>query len=261
MKVFISWSGQKSKTVALKLREWIHDVLQTAEPWMSERDIEAGARWSPQVAGVLEQTKFGVICLTRDNAEAPWLLFETGALAKTLADTFVCPYLIDMEPTDIPAGPLTQFQAKRADEKGTLDLMSTINEAMGPGRLSDDQLKRTFEKWWHDLSATLSALPRDAAPPKHRQVDEMVKETLNIVRALSRQFAYESTQARLAEFSRRVGFETPSTPAPFAPSVRRYGFSGVDRSVGQPEIIPSTSWSQSPSSSASPSAEAPEDED
>jgi hypothetical protein len=38
--VFISWSGQRSKALALQLHDWLKAVVQRANPWMSERDIE-----------------------------------------------------------------------------------------------------------------------------------------------------------------------------------------------------------------------------
>jgi hypothetical protein len=50
-----------------------------------------------------------------ENQVAPWILFEAGALAKTIESTFVVPYLIDLEPPNINRGPLKQFQAKRAN--------------------------------------------------------------------------------------------------------------------------------------------------
>ena len=34
MKVFISWSGQRSKTVALAFRDWLPLMFETIEPWM-----------------------------------------------------------------------------------------------------------------------------------------------------------------------------------------------------------------------------------
>jgi hypothetical protein len=90
---------------------------------MSTTDIDAGARWNRDIDKELGETTFGIICLTKTNHSSPWILFEAGALAKTIEDTFVCPYLIDLVPSDIPSGPLTQFQAKRADEKETWELI------------------------------------------------------------------------------------------------------------------------------------------
>lgn len=93
MKVFISWSGEKSKAVAHALREFIPDVIQSVKPWMSDADIRAGECWSNAVAKELQESSFGIICLTADNLMAPWILFEAGALAKTISETYVCPYV------------------------------------------------------------------------------------------------------------------------------------------------------------------------
>ena len=64
MKVFISWSGERSKQVAVAIREWLPMILQYVEPWMSEADISAGDRWSVELSKQLEESGFGIICLT-----------------------------------------------------------------------------------------------------------------------------------------------------------------------------------------------------
>ena len=152
MKVFISWSGDRSKAVATALRTWIPDVIQSAEPWMSKADIDAGSRWGRDIEGELAKTRFGVLCLTPENVDAAWLLFEAGALAKTIEDTYVCPYLFGMEPGDVPPGPLTLFQAKRANRDETWDVIQTINKASGDEEaLTDSQLERAYKRWWPAL--------------------------------------------------------------------------------------------------------------
>jgi hypothetical protein len=45
MKVFISWSGERSQILAQKLYEWVPMVLQSVTPWLSQADIAAGDRW------------------------------------------------------------------------------------------------------------------------------------------------------------------------------------------------------------------------
>jgi hypothetical protein len=126
---------------------------------MSAEDIEAGARWSTNIADELSETRFGVICLTQDNQTAPWILFEAGALAKTIENTFVVPYLIDLGPADIQRGPLNQFQAKRANKTETWELGRTLNRRL-ESPLLESQIERTFEKWWPDLEKSLEDIPQ-----------------------------------------------------------------------------------------------------
>jgi hypothetical protein len=84
MNVFISWSGPASLAVAKALKEWLPTVIQAAEPWVSDVDIASGARWSPEVSKQLEAAKFGIICLTPGNMDAPWVLFEAGAISRVV---------------------------------------------------------------------------------------------------------------------------------------------------------------------------------
>ena len=84
MRVFISWSGNKSHKVALVFRDWLPSVIQSIEPYVSSEDIDKGARWSTDIAKELENSTFGILCVTKDNLEAPWLSFEAGALSKTM---------------------------------------------------------------------------------------------------------------------------------------------------------------------------------
>ena len=105
MKVFLSWSGKKSQYVAKSFRDWLPYLLNNSEPWMSELDIQAGTRWNEQIASELEKSKLGILFVTTSNTREPWLLFEAGALAKTIAGTHLCPYLINLQPSQLPDGP------------------------------------------------------------------------------------------------------------------------------------------------------------
>jgi hypothetical protein len=190
MRVFISWSKEPSRTVALALRDWLPDLIQSLAPFMSSADIGAGARWSTEIAKSLESAKIGIICVSPENQAEPWLLFETGALAKTLDGTFVCPYLINMRPADLLTGPLTQFQSKTADKDGTFELVSTINAALSPDtRLPEDRLRRLFDRNWPELQLKIEALPSGATGASKSvswDQPEMMSEILETVRSLAR---------------------------------------------------------------------------
>lgn len=187
MKIFISWSGNRSKAVAHALRQWLPDVIQSIKPWVSAEDIDAGARWSQIVADQLAETKFGIICVTPENQTAPWILFEAGALAKTVEKTYVCPYLIGMRHAELHDGPLTQFQTKQADEKQTWDLLRTINRALQQDALPEEKLKRSFEIWWPYLEISLKGLPDPENPHNEkRSTEDIIEEILNLTRDISR---------------------------------------------------------------------------
>jgi TIR domain len=115
MKIFISWSGERSEALATALKEWLPLVLHYAEPWLSRSDIDAGGRWGVEIAKELEACNFGIICITRENRDAPWILFEAGALAKSMQDGKVIPLLLDLDKKEI-SGPLAQFQAKKVEQ-------------------------------------------------------------------------------------------------------------------------------------------------
>ena len=54
LKRFISWSEKRSEALASALREWLPLVLHYVEPWLSKSDIQAGERWSVEIAKELE---------------------------------------------------------------------------------------------------------------------------------------------------------------------------------------------------------------
>ena len=83
MKVFISWSGTLSHRVATLLRDWLPNVLQAVEPWLSSQDIAPGAMWLVEVSAQLEAVEVGIICLTAENLDSSWL---TSKLEQSASD-------------------------------------------------------------------------------------------------------------------------------------------------------------------------------
>src|SRR5215469_4587723 len=122
MDIFISWSGARSQAVAEALKDWLPMIINAANPFLSVADIDKGARWSSEIAGKLEKSKAGIICLTPGNMNSEWILFEAGALSKTVSNTYVCPLLIGLKPADVK-GPLAQFQFTMTSKVDMLQLV------------------------------------------------------------------------------------------------------------------------------------------
>ena len=185
MKVFISWSEEPSRTIAVALSEWLQNVTQHVEPWVSETEIQGGARWNDKVAKALNDTDFGIVCVTPANREKPWLMFEAGALAKHLDSAHVVPLLIDLGPTQI-TGPLATFQSIQLDKEGMRKLVGNLMSFRDrpPSKQSTNQL---FERLWPDFEIQASEAKRRHPGEKvHRSTDDMLEEIVGSVRRIER---------------------------------------------------------------------------
>lgn len=157
MKVFISWSGNISHKVGMIFREWLPSVIQSLEPYVSSEDIDKGARWSSDIAKELENSTFGILCVTKDNLYAPWLSFEAGALSKTMDKSFVTPFLFDIKRSEVN-GPILQFQSTVFEKDDIKKLMHTLNKACGENGISSSMLDKAFEVWYPTLESELNKL-------------------------------------------------------------------------------------------------------
>ena len=184
MNIFISWSGEESKEFAEAINQWLPNVIQSLEPFYSPEDIKAGARWSTEIAEKLLSTRIGIICLTPDNLNAPWLMFEAGALSKQ-PEARVCPLLFKLKPIDVQS-PLTQFQLNKFSDEGMRNILFSINDQLKPNDLAIEKLMTAFEKWWPELDAAVSRiLSRNSSSPtvkSTRTERDLIEEILIRIR-------------------------------------------------------------------------------
>jgi hypothetical protein len=186
MKVFISWSGDRSRAIAQALHSWLPSVLQTVETWISDEDINKGARWAAKLAAELEQTQVGILCLTPENLNSAWLIFEAGALSKTQQDTYVCTFLYELTETDFQ-GPLSQFQSTKAQKEDIKKLVLDINKFQKERSISERQVDIAFERGWHELEQLLNNVSTIQAQKKTRRpIEDMIEEILELARSQAR---------------------------------------------------------------------------
>ena len=188
MKVFISWSGNTSLKVAQLLREWLPYIINSIEPYVSSDDIDKGARWSVDIAKELEDSTFGILCVTRDNFEAPWLSFEAGALSKTMEKSFVTPFLFDIKRSEVK-GPILQFQSTIFEKDDIKKMVKTLNKACGDAGIPEARIDKSFEVWYPTLEEGLNKLKgTSSSNPETQQTEEALhaSEILEEILELSR---------------------------------------------------------------------------
>ncbi len=157
MRVFVSWSGKKSRKVGHKLRKWLSELFPGVKVWVSSRDIGAGKRWSRALERSLDEAQFGILCLTEKNVEKPWVLFEAGALARSVRR--LVPYRIDVIQKMLP-GPLAQFQSVSATKKGTRRLVDALADEIYTRKGRPSNLELNYKKSWPHLKRDLDKIKK-----------------------------------------------------------------------------------------------------
>lgn len=181
MKIFVSWSGNSSKSVANALKIWLRYVFPKLNVWMSEQNIQAGEKWGVELGKALAECKLGIICLTPESLQSRWLTFEAGALSAAIDCSRVIPYRFQLRTSDI-SPPLSQFQDVGADEEGTYRLVQSINDAFDKEWYGEEEELRTvFQTWWPKLKKDLAKV-QHIKPSQIRTDRDVLEEILDLAR-------------------------------------------------------------------------------
>jgi TIR domain len=205
MKLFLSWSGARSRDLAKSFHGWIPLVLQSVAPWFSQEDIEKGSRWISDLSSQLDQQSFAILFVTPDNMMAPWLTFEAGALSKSIDASRVCPVLLGVDPVDFQ-GPLAQFQITSTTKEDIRRLVTTINKHLA-SPISEKHLETVFETFWPRLEQEIGAIRNvgRTETTRPRPPPEVLGEILDRVRAMERHLVNATPKGTLKEPARVAG--------------------------------------------------------
>lgn len=205
MRVFVSWSGERSRAVATALQSFLERVHESLRPWVSHRDIAAGGRWREELSTSLESASSAVVCLSPRSLRSPWVQFETGALASSKICARICPYLIDLKPDDLRGQPLSDFQTREANEEGTFDLLVALNATLDKP-LRRAWLRNRFERAWPELEASIRAAPAEPAALDYNNLDELgLRKLLSIHFLASQKRLADALEESLGEFNGELG--------------------------------------------------------
>lgn len=194
MKVFISWSGDMSREIGEAFRHWLPSVLQFVKPYFTPDDIGKGTKWDGEIQSELKDSSVGIFCVTPESVNSAWMMFEAGAVSKTVEKSHVCPVLFGMD--SLSVGPLANFQQTRFNETDMLRLIVTINNAGQNAKLDDKTRDGVFKKWWPDLERPVAEIIQKYAHsmPKLPARDE--REILEEILVLTRQLVAERDISR-----------------------------------------------------------------
>lgn len=162
----------------------------------------------------LAHSAMGIVCLTPENLDSRWILFESGALSIN-SHAKVCTFIYDMLPSAVKL-PLGQFQHTMFDKADVLSLMATINGFQQiETRLPAHRLAIAFETWWPSLEERMKAVPPPPPlPPKQPSASEIIAQ-LEKIRVRNGHPVWSDEERRFCEaigYAERLehehGFET-----------------------------------------------------
>jgi len=159
MKVFISWSGELSKAFAEELARWLPKVFPDLHPFVSSLDIDSGEIWLTRMAAELKDTAIGIICITRKNMDSNWIMFESGAIFKSLGEANIFPILINLSLSGFRL-PLSAFQAIESTKPGFTKLIQGLAK-VSSATMTEDELLQKLERHWPEIQTAKHRLLTD----------------------------------------------------------------------------------------------------
>lgn len=129
-KIYLIWAGEVSKKVAVQFKYFSENVFAPSlTSFMSETDIMAGELSVSTLMNELKECEFGIAFIYKDNARAPWVNFEIGALQCSTIAHGVSVLIIDNDQTSLAGTPLSDLQYKLFDKEGLWSILSRIVRA------------------------------------------------------------------------------------------------------------------------------------
>lgn len=155
--IFLSWSGEASRDIALELKRWFETVFEDLRAWVSDTDIALGARSIPAIEESLDKSVGGILVLTVENQSSPWVNYEAGALSRQYQgrEGRVIPLLVNATSMGELRSPLSNFQGQLLNQLGVERILRAIygmlakNEELAPARM---------RAYWPELEGALEPL-------------------------------------------------------------------------------------------------------
>lgn len=200
MEIFISWSGDRSRKFAELLQDWLQQVIQATNPWISSKDLDRGTVWFSEIHKKLININVGIICLTKENKNNPWILFESGALAKGLDKNRLFTFLIDLKVSDIEnSHPLSAFNHTSFTKENIFGLAKSVNNILQEDKkLKENILQKSFDSAWEELEEKFNKILKETEVSKdmkkiERTDRDILDDILSGIRAIEKNMSNAQT--------------------------------------------------------------------
>ena len=162
-KIFISWSGSVTNQFAMGLKRVMEETVfpnLDVECFVSNVDIASGTDWWTSISSELRSCRLGILCISNENAYAPWIFYEAGGMASRGVPT--TPLLVGCGKDSLDGSPL---QGKQCVEFGIraefIKLVEDVNAYFGnllPPSIARQMAERGYEELAGGLSAVINTL-------------------------------------------------------------------------------------------------------
>lgn len=150
MNVFLSYSGDRSFQMAEVLYHWLPKFLPEITPFLSNHDIKKGAVWFNSIQSTAESSQIGILCVTPENFESPWLMYEMGLLTQSVGQGNVFPILLGISDKDL-TGPLGLIQCISLNRDNLLRLLKQISSTV----FNTDYSPKFFDNYYENFLSDL----------------------------------------------------------------------------------------------------------
>ena len=157
-KIFISWSKDNSKKIALALKDVLENNIFNGKGltcFVSDVDIASGDDWWKKIRRELKSSSMGILCVTKENVKEPWIYFEGGALTANNIATI--PLLISCDIKSLEHSPFSSREwVQFYDEKKFMKMIADINDKLKLLDIDRKQLDIISSNAYKELKDTLS---------------------------------------------------------------------------------------------------------
>lgn len=159
MRIFISWSKESSRSIALALQEFVSDFFRSRslDFYVSATNILPGEGWLESIKSGIRESEMCILILTDENEFSRWAHFEAGAVAFNTKSTNVIPLLFTTRDMD-SRSPLRQFQFLKNNDGDILKLLTLIKTNGKLRGVKKDQLKNRFDELYPSFQKRVSGI-------------------------------------------------------------------------------------------------------